>query len=65
MKSVVDAIKNIADGIKAGIDTIKTIINGEFSLKRIVEDFLDAVQELPGKVSETKLNELRKKEIIY
>ena len=54
LKSVVDAIEDIVDGIRSGIDIITTIIDSDFSLKDIVDDFLDAFRELPNNVSQKK-----------
>ena len=42
-------IRNIVNGIKKGVDLFKEIISGK-GLKRIIEDFISAVQSLPEKV---------------
>ena len=43
-------VKEIINGIKTGVQLMKDIINGKFSIKDIVAKFVDALQELPGKV---------------
>jgi hypothetical protein len=42
-------IRGIVNGIKKGVDLFKEIISGK-GLKRIIEDFISAVQSLPEKV---------------
>ena len=42
-------IRDIVNGIKKGVDLFKEIISGK-GLKRIIEDFISAVQSLPKKV---------------
>jgi hypothetical protein len=42
-------IRDIVNGIKIGVDLFKEIISGK-GLKRIIEDFISAVQSLPKKV---------------
>ena len=42
-------IRDIVNGIKIGVDLFKEIISGK-GLKRIIEDFISAVQSLPEKV---------------
>jgi len=42
-------IRDIVNGIKNGVDLFKEIISGK-GLKRIIEDFISAVQSLPEKV---------------
>ena len=42
-------IRDIVNGIKTGVDLFKEIISGK-GLKRIIEDFISALQSLPEKV---------------
>jgi hypothetical protein len=44
------AIKGIVQGIKDGIDLFKKIISGKLSIKQLVTDFVDALEQLPKTV---------------
>ena len=44
------AIKGIVQGIKNGIDLFKKIISGKLSIKQLVTDFVDALEQLPKTV---------------
>jgi len=43
-------IKNIAGGVKKGIDLFMDIINGKLSIKDIIKRLITALKELPLKV---------------
>lgn len=44
------AIKGIVGGIKDGIDLFKQIISGKLSFKKMITDFVDALENLPKTV---------------
>ncbi|XP_076116682.1 uncharacterized protein LOC143084161 [Mytilus galloprovincialis] len=44
------AIKGIVGGIKDGIDLFKQIISGKLSFKKMITDFVDALEDLPKTV---------------
>lgn len=44
-------LKEIVEGIKAGVELFRRIINGNISLKKIVDDLVMAVTSIPRKVS--------------
>lgn len=47
----------IVKGVETGVQLFKDLIGGQISIKEIVNEFIDALQELPGKVS--NVNELK------
>ena len=52
LKSVEEALDDIVDGIKLGINTLNDIIDDtESTMKVVINDFVDAFEELPEKVS--------------
>lgn len=44
-------LKEIVEGIRAGVELFKRIITGNISLKKIVDDLVMAVTSIPRKVS--------------
>ncbi|CAG2209692.1 unnamed protein product [Mytilus edulis] len=42
-------VKEIVDGIETGVRLFKDLIGGQISIKDIVNEFIDALKELPGK----------------
>ncbi|XP_062616045.1 uncharacterized protein LOC134277750 [Saccostrea cucullata] len=43
-------LKEIVEGVKAGVQLFKDIISGKLNLKDIIADFIDAITHLPEKV---------------
>ncbi|VDH91582.1 Hypothetical predicted protein [Mytilus galloprovincialis] len=43
-------VKEIVDAIETGVRLFKDLIGGKISIKDIVNEFIDALKELPGKV---------------
>ncbi|CAG2189963.1 unnamed protein product [Mytilus edulis] len=43
-------VKEIVDAIETGVQLFKDLIGGQISIKDIVNEFIDALKELPGKV---------------
>ena len=44
-------LKQIVGGIKAGVQFFKDLISGRLSLKKIVDDIIDAITSIPKKVN--------------
>jgi hypothetical protein len=44
-------VKEIVSAIGAGVNLFKDLVGGKISFKEIVNEFISALQELPGKVS--------------
>ncbi|XP_021353372.1 uncharacterized protein LOC110450253 [Mizuhopecten yessoensis] len=53
------SIKNIVNAVETGVNLFKDIIDGKFSIKDIVQSFVDALQELPGKVWDLRYRAVR------
>ena len=48
-------LKQIVGGIKAGVQFFKDLISGRLSLKKIVDDIIDAITRIPKKVNIFKI----------
>ena len=43
-------VKEIVSAIGAGVNLFKDLVGGKISFKEIINEFISALQELPGKV---------------
>ena len=43
-------VKGIVSAIESGVKLFKDLVGGKISFKEIVNEFISALQELPGKV---------------
>ncbi|XP_052806223.1 uncharacterized protein LOC128235441 [Mya arenaria] len=50
-KQFVATVKNVISAIRKGVSAFQNILNSDGSIKAIVERFVDAIEELPDKVS--------------
>lgn len=57
-------LKQIVGGIKAGVQFFKDLISGRLSLKKIVDDMIDAITSIPKKVNIFKIWFKKKAELV-
>ncbi|KAL3873935.1 hypothetical protein ACJMK2_037012, partial [Sinanodonta woodiana] len=50
VKQFIEQIQKIVNTIKVGVDTFTALINGDLSIQRIVEEFITALKNIPGRV---------------
>ena len=53
LQLVTESLGNMVDGIRTGVDMTSSVIkgvSGDWSLKNVVDEFLDAFRDIPNKV---------------